>query len=440
MQYKIVLIGAGSTSFGPSTLLDLFQSEPLHGSTIVLHDIDKEHLNIIYELTIAENKIHNNKFIIEQTTNRRTALKGADFIISSIEVGNRYKLWRQDYEIPRKYGSKQILGECGGPGGTLHAFRIIPPIVDIVKDVEDLCPNALFINFSNPMARVCLAIKRSMPNLKIVGLCHQIGAITFHLPQILKTNFDNLKLKPYGLNHFGFLMGIEEISSGIDLMPEFNKVAQKYFRQHEERFEFSSLTFEVFKRFGYFPYVGDNHLGEYLQFGEEFTNTQDMVDWIDFADKGGKRTYKRVMRNHKRLKEGRYFKKGMFYKGSSGERAIPIIEAIISDSNSYESAVNIPNNGIIDNLPQDLFIECPVTVSKAGIQGVKWGNLPKNIAALLRIEASIQDLCVEAVLTNSKETAINALAIDPNVGSFDVAEKIFSEIKELQSEFLPKFQ
>ena len=131
MKSKIVLIGAGSTSFGPSTLLDLFQSEFLDGSTIVLHDIDKEHLNIIYELTTTENKIHKDKFIIEQTTNRRKALKGADFIISSIEIGNRYKLWKEDYVIPRKYGSKQILGECGGPGGTLHAFRIIPPIVDL---------------------------------------------------------------------------------------------------------------------------------------------------------------------------------------------------------------------------------------------------------------------------------------------------------------------
>ncbi|TET02757.1 MAG: hypothetical protein E3J90_02410 [Promethearchaeota archaeon] len=440
MKCKIVLIGAGSASFGPSSLLDLFQSEFLRGSTIVLHDIDKEHLNVIYELITTENKIHNDKFIIEQTTNRRSALKGADFIISSIEVGDRYKLWREDYEIPRKYGSKQILGECGGPGGTMHAFRIIPPIVDIVKDVDDLCPNALFINFSNPMARVCLAIKRTAPNLKVIGLCHQIGALVIHLPRILNIKFENLKLKPYGLNHFGFLMGIEEISSGTDLMPKFNKLAPEYFRQHEERFEFSKLTFEVYNRFKFFPYVGDNHLGEYLQFGEEFTETQDMVDWIDFTEKGGERVYRKVKRHYKRLKEGRYLKKGMFSKGISGERAVPIIEAIITNQPSYESAVNIPNDGIIDNLPQDLVIECPVTVSKAGIRGVKWGNLPKNIAALLRIEASIQDLCVEAVLTKSKEAAINALAIDPNVGSFEIADRIFSEMKELQSEFLPKFQ
>jgi len=440
MKSKIVLIGAGSTSFGPSTLLDLFQSELLDGSTITLHDIDKEHLNIIYELIITENKIHNEKFIIEQTTNRRTALEDADFIISSIEVGDRYKLWREDYEIPRKYGSTQILGECGGPGGTMHAFRIIPPIVDIVKDVNDICPDAFFINFSNPMARVCLAIKRATPNLKTIGLCHQIGALNYHLPKMLNKNLEDLKLKPYGLNHFGFLMGVEDISSGMDLMPKFNKIAPEYFKQHEERFEFSSLTFEVFKRFDYFPYVGDNHLGEYLQFGEEFTEKQDMVDWIDFTEKGGQRIYRKIMRHYKRLIEGRYLKKGMLSKGISGERAVPIIEAMITNKQSYESAVNIPNNGIIDNLPQDLIIECPITVSKAGIRGVRWGNLPKNIAALLRIEASIQDLCVEAVLTKSKEVAINALAIDTNVGSFEMADRIFREMKELQREFLPKFQ
>ena len=146
------------------------------------------------------------------------------------------------------------------------------------------------------------------------------------------------------------------------------------------------------------------------------------------------------MRNYKRLKEGRYRKKGMFYKGISGERAIPIIEAIISNSNSYESAVNVPNDNIIENLPQDLVIECPVIVNKSGVKGVKWGNLPKNIAALLRIEASIQDLCVEAILKNSKDLAITALAIDPNVGSFEMADNIFEEIKKVQKEFLPDFK
>ncbi len=440
MNKKIVLIGAGSTSFGPPMFNDIYLSDVLEGSTIVLNDINKEKLEIIYELLIAENEKHNNKFSLERTTDRSKALKGADFIINSIEVGDRMKLWRQDYEIPRKHGSTQILGECGGPGGTFHAWRIIPPIVEIVKDAEKICPNAFLINFSNPMSRVCLAIKRSVKRMKFVGLCHQIGFMIRHLPKLFNKPINELKMKAAGLNHFAFLLGLEDLSTGNDLIPFFKGNALSYFTENEERFEFSTLTFEVFKKFGYFPYVGDNHLGEYLQFGEEFTETQDMIDWINFIDKEGQFRYRRYLNKHKRLKRGKYPKKGMLSTAPSGERAVPIIEAIINDTNSYETAVNIPNNNLVDNLPQDLILECSATVNKNGVHGVKIGSLPRNIAAILRIEATIQDLCIEAVLNKSKDIAIACLAIDPNVGSFEMAENIFDEMSEIQKGFLPNFK
>ncbi|MHA1931315.1 MAG: family 4 glycosyl hydrolase, partial [Promethearchaeota archaeon] len=155
MEKKVVLVGAGSISFGLSMFNDLFLSNELEGCTIVLHDINKDKLEMIYELLLAENERSKDKFNIDMTLDRKEAFLNADFIISSIEVGDRMKLWRQDYEIPRKHGSTQILGECGGPGGTFHAWRIIPHIVDIVKDAEEICPNAFFINFSNPVSRVC---------------------------------------------------------------------------------------------------------------------------------------------------------------------------------------------------------------------------------------------------------------------------------------------
>jgi alpha-galactosidase len=192
--------------------------------------------------------------------------------------------------------------------------------------------------------------------------------------------------------------------------------------------------------FGYFSYAGDNHVGEYLQFGEEFTNTQDMVDWINFQEKAGKNIYSRFLRNYKMLKKGKYPKKGMLYEKRSGERAIPIIESIIKNRNYYEFAVNIPNDNIINNLPQDLILECSATVNKDGVHGIKLGTIPKSIAAILRIEATIQDLCVEAVLTRSKDLAIASLAVDPNVGSFEMAEKIFNDMIELQKIHLPKFK
>ena len=440
MNKRIVLVGAGSTSFGPEMFNDIFLSTELRGSTIVLHDINKEKLDIIHEILEIENDKLETKFNLESTTNRSKAFKDADFIINSIEVGDRMELWRQDYEIPRKYGSTQILGECGGPGGTFHAWRIIPSIVDIVQDAEKICPNAFFINFSNPMSRVCLAIKRSVKKINFVGLCHQIDFLVRFLPKMFNTPIEELKMKVAGLNHFAFLLGLENLSTGKDLIPDFNKKALKYFMGHENRFEFSTLTFEIFKRFRYFSYAGDNHLGEYLQIGEEFTETQDMIDWINFIDKEGKFIYKRFLRLYKKLKKGLYPKRGILTKVPSGERAIPIIEAIINDSNSYETAVNIPNDGLVNNLPQDLILECSAIANKDGVHGVEYGFLPKNIAAILRIEASIQDLCVEAVLKRSKDLAIACLAIDPNVGSFEMADAIFNEMTECQKGFLPAFK
>ena len=440
MEKKIVLVGAGSTSFGTASMNDIFLSEVLEGSTVVLHDIDKDKLEMIYELLSIENHRLDDKIHLERTTDRSSAFRNADFIINSIEVGERYTLWRQDYEIPRKYGSSQILGECGGPGGTFHAWRIIPPIMDIIKDAEKICPNAFLINFSNPLSRVCLAIKRSAKNLKFIGLCHQIAFMVHHMPEMFKTSIKNLSMKIGGLNHFAFLLGLEDRSTGKDLMPVFNKNALNYFSEHENRFEFSTLTFEFYKRFGFFPFVGDNHLGEFLQIGSEFTETQDMIDWIDLNDRISQVAYEKFQRNYKLFKRGKYKEKTVLFGRRSGERAIPIIEAIITNRNSYEFAVNVPNDNIIENLPLDLILECSAIINKDGVHGIEIGKLPKNIAAVLRIEATIQDLCVEAVLNESKDLAIACLAIDPNVGSFEMAERIFNEMSEVQKDYLPNFR
>ena len=457
MNKKIVLIGAGSTSFGPSMMTDLFLSEVLDGSTIVLHDIDKEKLHMIFELVCKENEKRDQKFEIEETLDRQEALEDADFIVSSIEVGNRTELWWQDYKVPRKHGSTQILGECGGPGGSFHAWRIIPPILEIIEDVKNICPNAFFINFSNPMARVCLAIKRAAPNLNFVGLCHQIGFMDKNLPKILdkglresaktvkgvkeykekfEAQLNKLKMTVGGLNHFAFLFGLEDKDTRENLMPRFNKEALNYFKENEDRFEFSALTFEIYKRFKYFPYVGDNHLGEYLQFSEEFTKTQDMKDWITRTDQYNKGIYDRVVRYYKRLQKGRYPRKGMLLDTPSGERAVSIMEAIAQDKESYETAVNIPNEKIIENIPKELVRECSATVDKEGVDGKSLGEKPHDIAAILRIEAAVQDVCVEAVLQKSKRLAINCLAIDPNVQEFSQAKGMFEEMTKKQADYL----
>ena len=441
MDKKIVLIGAGSAAFGPPTFIDLNLSKVLEGSTITLLDIDEEKLQMVYEVVSEDNRKIGNKFDIECTTNREKALKGADFVISSIEHGDRFELRWQDNTIPRKHGSTERMGENGGPGGFFHSARQIPEIIKIAKDVDRICPNAFFINYSNPISRICLALKRAVPNLKMVGLCHQIGLLTFHhLPALMKRDLNDMKLITGGLNHFAFLLGLNDLKSGADLMPEFNANCQNYFQDKWHRFIYADLTFELYKRFGWFPYVGDNHICEYLQFGSHYTTTQDLTDWIIKMEHENKGRNARLKRYYKRLKKGRYPKKGMLMREPSGERAIPIIEAIVKDSNSYEIAVNIPNDRIIDNLPQDLIIECSGVVNKDGIHGVKLGNISKDIAALLRIEATIQDLCVEAIIQESKDLAIDCLAMDVNCGSFEMAEAIFNEMFELQRDYLPNFK
>ena len=169
-EQRIVLIGAGSVQFGLGTIADVLLSKHLVGSTIVLHDINPQSLQQVEEVAKNAIEIREMDAHLEATTSRTQALEGADHVIISIEVGDRFELWEQDYEIPLKHGSRQTYGENGGPGGLFHSLRIIPPIVEICKDANDLCPEALIFNLSNPMSRICLAIHREFPNLNIIGL------------------------------------------------------------------------------------------------------------------------------------------------------------------------------------------------------------------------------------------------------------------------------
>jgi len=441
MDTKIVLIGAGSAAFGPPTFNDLNQSKILAGSTITLHDIDKEKLQMVYDVVSEDNRKIGNKFNIECTSNREVALQGADFIINATEHGDRFELRWQDNSIPRKHGTTERMAENGGPGGFFHSARQIPDIIKIAKDVQRICPDAFFINYSNPVSRICLALKRALPKLKVVGLCHQIALLTsFHLSAMMDRDLKDMQLITGGLNHFAFLFGLKELNSGADLMPEFNSKCLEYFTPKKHRFMFGDLTLELYKKFGWFAYVGDNHICEYLQIGSQYTTEQDLTDWITMMEQQKIITNKRLKKYYNLLKEGSYPEKGLVSRGQSGERAIPIIEAILQDSNSYEIAVNILNEGIIENLPQDLVIECSGMVNKEGIHGVKLGDIPKNIAALLRIEASIQDLCVEAILKESKQLAIDCLAVDVNCGSFEIAETVYHEMMEIQKQYLPNFK
>jgi alpha-galactosidase len=431
-KQKIVLIGAGSLQFGLSSVGNILESEGLLGSTICLYDIDKEALNLTFQAcnsTIQHRKLD---FNLEMTTDRREALRGATFIINSIEIPPRFELMDLDFRVPQYYGCKQILGENGGPGGLFHSLRVIPPILEICEDIIKICPNAFLINFSNPMTRVCLAIHRKFSSLKFVGLCHEYIHFTPLLRKILNTPLSNLKITAGGFNHFGVILDIKYKDTGIDAYPDIRKIGPEILKSIKTGPAldngFNLIAF-ILETYNYLPYTPDSHYGEYLGWAWEKANIHAVRQFtLDYE-------------NHLRskfIRAKKYIQKGKGWKvvKSDEESAVPIIDGIINDRNFHEPSVNIPNDGIISNITQKAIVECPVLINKDGVHGIKLGDFPHGLAAFLRTQYSIQDLVVEAILQKSKDLALQALLADPVIETTWQAKKILNEMLNLQQDYI----
>jgi alpha-galactosidase len=418
VENKIVLIGAGSAMFGLGTLGDIFNSEVLAGSTIVLHDINPHSLSRVEGIARKVIQERGLSFKLVATTSREQALQGATFCIISIEVGDRYELWEQDWQIPLQYGIRQVYGENGGPGGLFHSLRIIPPILDICEDVGRICPDAYVINFSNPMTRICHTVHTKYPDLKLIGLCHEVASLPMHLPRMLDTPLSNLWFRAGGLNHFSVLLEVTYKDTGVDAYPDVREKAPKYFEGWPER----GLFMEILRRFGYLPITTDSHFGEYIQWAHEVVDHKGILDFYAM--------YKAWCLEQ--VPESRI-------EGTPEEeywRVVPIIEEVLTDSHHEELAVNLPNDGLITNLPEDMIVEVPAIVDKDGVHGVRLGALPTGFAGLLANQIAVHELTTEAVLTGSREIVLQALLVDPVVHSVRAAEQALDTILERQSRYL----
>jgi len=294
------------------------------------------------------------------------------------------------------------------------------------------------INFSNPMSRTCLAVKRKFgKKVKLVGLCHEISFLETYLPEMLNSPFSNFEIKAGGLNHFGILLEARYKDTGKDAYPDIRKKAKAYFERirtsNDLRYGIDrslTLIMEILRLYNYLPYTHDTHFGEYIQWAWEVADQKACREFYN--------NYKlftmEAPKELRRIIEGK--KSAKFWLRPSGERAIPIIEEIITDSKHRELSVNIPNDGIFENLPEDLIVECPAMVDKSGVHGEHLGNIPSGLAGLMRNQAAVQDLTVEAALTGSKQKALEALLADPTVESVSSARKMLDEVLQLQSEYL----
>ncbi|HMN59623.1 MAG TPA: alpha-glucosidase [Anaerolinea sp.] len=444
MGKRIVLIGAGSAQFGYGTIGDILQSKVLEGSHIVLHDINPVTLGVVEETArkfIAEHKL---PFTVSATTNRLEAFQGADFLVSSIEVGNRFELWEQDWRIPQQYGIRQVYGENGGPGGLFHALRIIPPILEICADVMKVCPDATVFNFSNPMSRICTTVTRAFPDLKFIGLCHEIASLRNFLPRILGVPYEDLEVRAAGLNHFSAVLTAKYKKTGQDAYPDIRAKApalfanmpsmdavHKYFKETgqwpDEDGDYAGVATEawperrVFKvileKFGLMPITSDSHFGEYIQWAYDVTDHKGILDFYRFY-----KEYLSVAQPKIEL--------------NVSERVVPIIEGILTDAGYIEEAVNIPNKGLIKNLPDWIVVEVPATVDKNGIHGLPMGELPHGYAGLLMNQVAVHDMTAEAVLKKSRAAALQALLVDPIVNNYEGIEEMLDTMIDYQERWL----
>ncbi|MDB2360051.1 glycosyl hydrolase family 4 [Alphaproteobacteria bacterium] len=434
MNYKIVIIGAGSTNFGLGIVSDFFKSKILKGATIVLHDINSETLKNTLQIALSYKEKLGVDYKIEATTSRTEALKDANFCLISIEVGRRFDLWDQDWKIPLQYGIKQVYGENGGPGGLFHAMRQIPAIIKICEDIEKICPDAYIFSYSNPMQRICHALTTRFPDLKIVGLCHEIASMERQLPSLLETTIDNIDYEAGGLNHLSILLNAKFKDSGEDGYPLIKEKFDGYYsslvNDHEGFYSKAGaergVFFEIYKQYGYLPITTDSHLGEYLSWAYSVADHDGILDFYENYKK-------RCLNYYSNDSYDQFFDE---IKTEPHERIIPIIENIVTDTNAIEHAVNIPNQGFIECLPKDIVVEVPSIVNKNGIKGKKLENYPKSFGALLNSQVGTIQMTTEAVLKESKQDAYFALLSDPVVDNAKAAASLLDTMLEFQKEYL----
>ena len=417
---KIVFLGASSASFGMSMFRDLFSTRDLSGSTLVLVGRNADRLGRSTRLAKLLNEKAGAGYRIEATTDWRAALDCAEFVVHSTAI-DRNRLWRLDFEVPRKFGIRHTLGENGGPGGLFFTLRTLPVVFDFVREMELRCPRATFINFSNPESRIILALGQ-YSNISSFGLCHGIFLARGNVARILGMPEERVDVWGAGLNHFQCLMQIRDRETGEDLYP--------LLRDREKSFDpsFSPLTRKLLQDFGYWLGCGDGHVGEYFSFGWEAGEGGYNFDWDEGERAKLTRLIDDVLGGKAEMPD--------WWSMPSGERAVSIIAAILHNRKQLIESAVVYNRQVIPNLPANAAVEVPVMADIAGIHPVSLGPLPDAIAKAMTVQVQVQQMAVEAAMHASREMALQALLLDPVVSSEDAARGLLDELWEVNRPYI----
>jgi alpha-galactosidase len=429
---KIIAIGAGS-GFGRGVVVEVLNTPEFaeRGCTLALVDLDETALDRMRRFALRVKDHHKSEVEVTATTDRREALPGASYVITSVAI-KRYPLWEQDFRIPLAYGFKHALGENGGPGALFHALRNFELMIPICRDIEQLCPEALLLNFTNPESRIIRAVS-DLTKVRAVGLCHGAKGALEGVSEILGRPLEELDIVSGGLNHFFWVTKIADRKTGKDLYPEFRRRALA-----PDCPAMPPLVKKMVEVFGLYTYPSDDHIGEYLSFGAEFTG----LKW-HYGLESRPIPKEEPAPRPSRLDEYASGERPLDERalGGSGELAIPIIRAIELDRRFLADSMNVPNtDGYVESLQRDAVVEIPAWVDGAGIHLEKIAPLPEAIAAYCRTQASIQGLVAQAYKERSRNLLLQALLIDPVVNSVANAEKMLDDMLALQKGYLPAFR
>ena len=442
---KFTIVGAGSTSFCPATISDILLNEGFKNLpiTITLMDISEDALINSEQFAKRAAALVKRDVQISATTCLTKSLEGADFVITAIEA-NRFYYWSMDFHIPRRYGFRQIFGENGGPGGMFHALRNMGPMLEIAKAMEQVCPDAYLLNYSNPEAKLVEAVSK-LTKIKAVGLCHGEGMGLDQLSALLNIPKEEIDADVCGLNHFGWFTRIERRSTGEDLYPLLRE--REFKAEWLAHWDELGLTRLMFRTFGLYPYPGANHIGEYIAWSDEMLASA-MIQYAYDPVKndpwnGGVvpefiYSFSSDPTNRKLFPEVKVESNAEpgELRGSN-EYGIPIAEAIALDKPRRIGAVNVLNKNYAPNLKPDMAIEIPAMVDGGGIHPIKQPALPEAIAHMINTQGTIHQLLIEAYTEQSRNKLLQAMLLDPTVSGYNNAVALINEMCERQRNILP---
>ena len=428
MPPKISLIGAGSVVFARRLLQDVACTPSLKDSRISLMDIDEDRLQVIGDFAKKLFAEVGSEAQIETTTDRRKSLADADYVLTTIRVGDKFE---RDIDIPRKYGIDQAVGDTVGPGGVFKALRTVPVLIDIARDIDDVAPNATLLNYTNPMGMACWGITTEA-DVPTIGLCHSVQRTTQDLADYIGAPQGEVSAWVAGINHLAWFMRFEQ--QGEDAYP-----ALRQAMNNPEIFALDTVRFEVMKHFGYFVTESTRHMSEYVPY---FRTDDEVMDEFRLNEIR-QDLQRRVTRvdDHLTQLENDAYSDVPLGPIRSDEYACRIMEAMETGDKIVING-NVPNDGLIDNLPYGSCVEVPILIDELGFHPMPVGELPPQCASLSRANVAVQEMGVIAVLERSREAAFHAVALDPLTGailSLDQIRSMFDEMWEAHGDELVEY-